>query len=251
MPRNLRIKSITGTYHVMIRGVNKRNIFIDDEDREKILQLISYYKNKYDIKIYAYCLMDNHVHLLLKDKVNIDRYMQCIQTVYALYFNKKYKRIGHLFQDRFKSIPIENKKYLLECVRYIHQNPVKANIATINKYKWSSYNEYIKKEKIVETKIVLELFGKNKKNAIDSYITYMNIINYKSELKNIIIEDKLDDIEAINFIEKLYCVKMSEIKNYNRIDRNEILGKIKALNILSSRQISRITEIDRNIIRRL
>ena len=154
MPRSIRIKSLTHTYHIMIRGVNKENIFVNEDDKRKFLQISQYYLNKFDVEIYAYCLMDNHVHFLLKSKENFNKFMQCIQTVYATYFNKKYKRIGHLFQDRFKSIPVERESYLLECVRYIHQNPVKAKISSIEKYLWSSYNEYIKESQLVNPKFV-------------------------------------------------------------------------------------------------
>ena len=251
MPRIKRIKSLTNTYHVMIRGVNKRKIFEDKQDREKFLQLLKYYQKKYEIEIYGYCLMDNHVHLLLKDNDNLNRFMQCIQAVYALYFNKKYKRIGHLFQDRYKSIPVENQKYMLECLRYIHQNPVKANITSVDNFNWSSYNEYINNAKIVNIKFILSLFSDNKKMAIYKYKKYMKTLNKKVDLKNIIIEDNLSDKEARKFMESFYNIKIEDIKKMNKIDRNDILFKIVSLNIFSIRQISRITEIDRNVIRRL
>ena len=251
MPRIKRIKSLTNTYHVMIRGVNKRKIFEDKQDREKFLQLLKYYQKKYEIEIYGYCLMDNHVHLLLKDNDNLNRFMQCIQAVYALYFNKKYKRIGHLFQDRYKSIPVENQKYMLECLRYIHQNPVKANITSVDNFNWSSYNEYINDGKIVNTKLILRIFSKNKEIAINEYKKYMKSINKKEDLKNIMIEDNFSDKEARKFMESFYNIKIEDIKKMNKIDRDDILFKIVSLNIFSIRQISRITEIDRNIIRRI
>lgn len=251
MPRNLRIKSRTDTYHIMIRGVNKNIIFEKDEDREKLLQILSYYKNKFMIDIYSYCLMDNHVHILLKSEENLDKFMQCIQTVYALYFNKKYKRVGHLFQDRFKSIPVENDKYLLECIRYIHQNPVKAKISSIENYKWSSYQEYIGKANLIDTNNILKLFGNEKQIAIDNYKQYMNILSKKSDIRNLAIEDKLSDEEAIEFIESFFNIKIEDIKKYDTIERNIVLSKILELNILNVLQLSRITKIDRNIIRRM
>lgn len=251
MPRMLRIKSRTDTYHIMIRGVNKNVIFEKDEDREKFLQILSYYKNKFMIDIYSYCLMDNHVHILLKSEENLDKFMQCIQTVYALYFNKKYKRVGHLFQDRFKSIPVEKNKYLLECVRYIHQNPVKAKISSIENYKWSSYNEYLTTPIIINKYYVLNLFAKEEKVAVDNYKKYMNIISKKSDIRNLVIEDKLSDDEAIEFVESFFNIKIEDIKKYDTIERNIVLSKIISLNIFSIRQIARITKIDRNIIRRM
>ncbi len=251
MPRIQRIKSRTDIYHVMIRGVNKNIIFNDDNDREKFLQILIYYKNKFVINIYAYCLMDNHVHILLKAEENFNKFMQCLQTVYALYFNKKYKRVGHLFQDRFKSIPVEKDEYLLECVRYIHQNPVKAKISSIGNYKWSSYQEYITKSRIINTIYILNLFGNKKKIALENYKTFMNIINKKADIRNIAIEDKISDAEAIELIESFFNVKIINIKEYDIIERNIILSEILDLNIFNILQLSRITKINRNIIRKI
>lgn len=251
MSRLLRIKSDTYIYHIMIRGVNKIEIFYDIEDRKKFLQILTYYKDKYFEEIFAYCLMNNHVHLLIKAKENLDKFMQCIQTVYALYFNKKYKRVGHLFQDRFKSIPVEDSKYLLECVRYIHQNPVKACISEIDKYKWSSYNEYITTPKIISSKYILDKFQNNKEDIFIAYRTFMNICDRDSELRNMIIEDKLTDEEAVKFINENYNMFINKILEYDVERRNKILKQIISSNIFSIRQLERITKINRNEIRNI
>lgn len=251
MPRSKRIKSLTDTYHIMIRGVNKEDIFHDDDDKRKFLQISQYYSNKFDLTIYAYCLMDNHVHFLIKSENNLNKFMQCIQTVYSQYFNKKYKRIGHLFQDRFKSIPVEENTYLLECVRYIHQNPVKAQISSIDKYLWSSYNEYIKKAYIIKPNFILDLFSDSRKQAIIKYIEYMNIISKESDLRNIGIEDKISDEEAIEFIDSFFRVKTYDIQFMNLMERNKLLSEIISLNTINILQISRITGIDRNILRKI
>ena len=131
----------------MIRGVNKQNIFLEDKDRQMFKRILFYYKRKLNCKIYAYCLMDNHVHLLFSDKEYvISDFMRNIGSVYAGEFNKKYKRVGHLFQDRFKSICVYDDVYLLRLIRYIHRNPERAGISKTEYYKWSSYKEYIGKE---------------------------------------------------------------------------------------------------------
>lgn len=251
MPRSKRIKSLTHTYHIMIRGVNKEKIFCDEDDKRKFLQILKYYLNKFDVEIYAYCLMDNHVHFLLKSSESFNKFMQCIQTVYATYFNKKYKRIGHLFQDRFKSIPVEKETYLLECVRYIHQNPVKAKISSIDKYNWSSYNEYIKGTHIINSRFILSLFSDNKKTAITKYKEYMNLTNNKADLRNAIIEDKITDKEAIKFIESFLKIKINDIKLMDATQRNELLNEIISFELIKILQISRITGIDRNILRKI
>lgn len=251
MPRPIRIKSLTDIYHTMIRGVNKEIIFHDDDDKRKFLQILEYYLSKYNVEIFAYCLMDNHVHFLLRAKDDFNRFMQCIQTVYAAHFNKKYKRIGHLFQDRFKSIPVEREKYLLECVRYIHQNPVKANISTIEKYKWSSYNEYIKSSKLINSEFILNLFSSDRQIALTNYKAYMNIISKEADMRNAGIEDKITDNEAIKFIETFFKIKIDVIKKLDIIERNMILTKIVSLEIINMLQLSRITGIDRNILRKI
>ena len=159
MPRTARKISKTGFYHIIIRGVNKETIFIEDEDRYMFLRLLKYYKIKLKCEIYAYCLMSNHVHLLIEDKnFKLGELMKNITCVYAGEFNKKYKRTGHLFQDRFKSYSVLDDNYLLCLIRYIHRNPEKAGICKTEHYKWSSYNEVITKSKIIDREFVLSIY---------------------------------------------------------------------------------------------
>jgi putative transposase len=131
IPREARKKSVSGVYHIILRGANKQEIFHDDEDRIKFLDTLRKYKHQSEMKIYAWCLMSNHVHLLLREGTeSISVTMKRIGVSYALYYNYKYLTTGHLFQDRFKSENVESTDYLLTVTRYIHQNPVKANIVT-------------------------------------------------------------------------------------------------------------------------
>lgn len=148
MPRVSRQLSETGIYHVMLRGNERRKIFLSDEDRKRFIEILSEKSRENEFSVLAYCLMDNHVHLLIREGKNqIDRVMKRIGVSYVYYFNKKYKRTGHLFQDRFKSEPINDDRYLLAAVRYIHNNPVKALIVQEpDRYQWSSYNAYISKD---------------------------------------------------------------------------------------------------------
>ena len=110
----------------MLRGINRQNIFEDDEDREKFIQTLSQYSSE-EVKIYAYCLMNNHVHLLLSDE-NLAITMRKICANYVYWFNRKYQRCGHLYQDRYKSEAIKNDSYFITVLRYIHQNPIKAGL---------------------------------------------------------------------------------------------------------------------------
>lgn len=148
MPRMARQKSSTKVYHVILRGNAKQDIFLDKQDYYKFFREICNTKEKYQYELYAYCLMTNHVHLILYDKnENLSRTLQSLTVSYSSYWNKKYERVGHLFQNRFLSKNVETKEYLKNLCRYVHQNPNKSGIAKMEEYQWSSYQEYTKKAK--------------------------------------------------------------------------------------------------------
>lgn len=129
MPRLTRkqSKTVTRTYHILIRGINKQDIFEDDQDRSKFLRELNLSKQEYTYSICTYVLMRNHVHLVIYDeKDKISEIIHKLCTKYAIYFNKKYNRVGHVFQNRFKSIGVDTEEYLKNLVRYIHKNPQKA-----------------------------------------------------------------------------------------------------------------------------
>jgi putative transposase len=140
MPRNARVKSRSGIYHIILRGANRQEIFHDDEDCIKFLDTIEKYKMKSEVGVYAWCLMSNHAHLLIREgNEDISITMKRIGVSFVWYYNWKYRTTGHLFQDRFKSECIETNKYLLTVTRYIHQNPVKAGIVDRpDQWRWSS-----------------------------------------------------------------------------------------------------------------
>ncbi len=151
MARQARKRSSTGIYHVILRGINRQNIFEDDEDRLKLMETIAYYKGISNYELYGYCLMNNHVHLLIKETdESLSGVVKRFSSSYVYWYNKKYDRCGHLFQERFKSETVESDAYFLTVLRYIHQNPVKARMTKEPKaYLWSSYNEYIGKDKYI------------------------------------------------------------------------------------------------------
>lgn len=143
MPRLARVKSITGIYHIMLRGIDKRDIFLEDEDIIKFLENISNAKKICNFEIYGYCLMDNHVHMLMKEYEEIGTSIKRIIVGYVGCHNKKYERTGNLFQNRYLSEPVTTEGYLLTVLRYIHQNPVKAKMVNnAQDYRWSSYYNY-------------------------------------------------------------------------------------------------------------
>ena len=139
MPRQERKSSSTGIYHVLLRGINQQRIFEQAEDYIQFLDYLYEVKKISGFTLYAYCIMNNHIHLLLKEGAEpLAIVFKRIGTRYAHWFNKKYGRSGHLFQDRFRSEPVENDAYFISVLVYINQNPVKANICrNAWDYEWS------------------------------------------------------------------------------------------------------------------
>ena len=247
MPRQARRKSESGIYHIMLRGINKQVIFEDEEDNFKFLETLKKYKAISGYKIFAYCLMSNHVHLLLKvEKEDIDLIIKRIASSYVYWYNWKYKRNGHLFQDRFKSEPVENDSYFLTVVRYIHQNPLKAGVCkSIDGYNFSSYNEYVKKADLVDTDFCLGII--DKEQFLDFNNEYNEDVCLEIEKDNF----RLTDDEAREIIFKISkCRTITQFQNLN-IDKRDKCLKLLRVNGLSIRQISRLTGIGFNVVRKL
>ena len=129
MARKSRIEVPGGLYHIITRGNNRRNIFRSHDDYLRFLHMVTEQKAKRPFFLYGYCLMPNHTHLLIERQDDaVSRIMQSVLTGYGQYFNRKYKKIGHLFQGRYKAILCQTDRYLGELVRYIHLNPVRARM---------------------------------------------------------------------------------------------------------------------------
>lgn len=249
MPRKARQKSESGIYHVIMRGINRQTIFEDEEDYEKFIRTILKYKETSGYEIYAYCLMSNHVHLLLKTgQEPLEQVMRRVCGSYVYWYNWKYQRIGNLFQDRFKSEAVENDSYLLQVQRYIHQNPLKAGLVKdIELYKWSSYNEYVKRPAIINSNLLLEIFNIDREQGIRDFIEF----HFDIENRNCLdIEEKhrMKDEDARDLIKKICKVEnIGDLQKFERTIRNKRLKELKEAG-LSVRQIERITGINRGII---
>jgi len=261
MPRQARKLSMGKIYHVMVRGNERKNIFLDVSDRDRFINTLYKKKQEEACQIYAYCLMDNHVHLVIKEaKDELFRIMKSVNTSYAVYFNKKYNRIGHVFQDRFRSEIIENESYLLAAIRYVHNNPVKAKLVDdMAQYKWSSYNSYIKQTRnpqIIERNEILEVFSTAEDRAIELFVEFSKqefcdgFVDYE--------EEKFDDIGEENvylFIQKFLNDRSQTIEllmnKNNRSLRDELIAKLKQRPDLSGREIANILGVDRNIVQRI
>lgn len=244
MPRMPRVISGSGYYHVVSRGIGKQLLFEETEDYECYLNTLQRFLSENSIQLIAYCLMENHVHLLLHAENDLDRAMKQIAVSYSYYFNSKYERTGHLFQDRFMSEPIEDERYLLAVVRYIHNNPPKAGISRREDYRWSSWNEYVGTAGMVSTDVVLHLAGGVERfrqfSESDSQEQYLDVIEKR----------KLSDSQAIELIRnELHLQSGTQLQTMPRADRDNALRMLKQSG-LSVRQIERLTGINRGIIQR-
>ena len=161
MPRTSRRVAESGHYHVMLRGNGKQVIFEDDVDRRVFLDALSRALEAPGLSLLAWCLMTNHVHLLFRDETDcLSSAMHVLATKYAGHFNSRTGHVGHVFQGRFSSAPIEGERYLLAAVRYLHLNPERAGICPAEQYDWSSYREYaggVPRVEVADTSLVLEM----------------------------------------------------------------------------------------------
>ena len=178
MPRKPRIHYPGACYHVILRGNAGQNIFFNKQDRNRFFSLLQEGIERYRHRIHAYCLMTNHVHLAVQvAEIPLSRIIQNISFRYTRYFNKRKNRAGHLFQGRYKAILIDADSYLLELVRYIHNNPVRAGIvSTPDKYPWSSHNVYVANVAVswLTTDWVLSQFDQQRKRAIDYFRSFIH-----------------------------------------------------------------------------
>jgi len=252
MPRRGRSKSKTGIYHVMARGINRDKIFHSERDYEKYFEILKNVKEISKFNMFAYCLMSNHVHLLIKEgEEPISQIMKRVNSRYAQWYNYKYERIGHVFQDRFKSECVDNDSYLLTVIRYIHQNPVKAKIIEKPEYyKWSSCSIYYQNcgEKFIESSVILSFFNEDENIARTQFRKFIEEPNK---------DQCLDDEEFIKISDEQLRLAIEEIldgnsistlKNMNKIERSALLKKIKKIKGATIRQISRVTGLGYNII---
>lgn len=178
MARRRRITYEGALYHVISRGNQKQPIFFDDEDYREYLIRLHAYKRRYSFSLYAYTLMQNHVHLLIQQRdVPLSKIMQGVMQSYAMYHNRKYGKTGHLFQGRYKAIMCDGDAYLLELIRYLHLNPVRGHLVSKpDKYRWSSHKAYLdaRNTELVDVEFPLSVLAINKKAAVAAYENFMN-----------------------------------------------------------------------------
>ena len=239
MSRPPRKFSESGIYHIMFRGSNKQSIFLDKWDYIKFLELLKKVKEKMGFELYAYCLMTNHVHLIIKEKNerDISETMKRLLGEYVVWFNLKYDRTGVLMENRYKSQAVEKDEYFLHVIRYVHQNPLKAGIVKqIDEYEWSSYRDYISKtEGLTDIAFLGEMMNKNQ------FIEF-----HATEEDNdfeLFPKGKKTDEDLIEELKRLGIEELSALK-YSPPDKQQrVFNELKKN--FSARHIERVTRISR------
>ncbi|KMY51908.1 transposase [Peribacillus loiseleuriae] len=236
----------------MLRGINRQLIFKDDEDKTRLLEMLKKYKDISKYQLYGYCLMDNHIHLLLKEmKENVSEAIKRISSSYVYWYNMKYERCGHLFQERFKSENVEDTAYFLTVLRYIHQSPIKAGLSkNVSESEWTSINEYIRKVNMVDIDFGLNLFSLDRSKAITLFIEYMQQPNDDQCLEEQA-KVRMSDREVREYLYKLGITNISVFQQMDKENRDAILVMLKELNGVTVRQLSRITGVAKSVIHRV
>ena len=247
MPRRARKKSESGIYHVVIRGTNRTSVFVDDEDIEKMKEILKACIEKSGCRVLAYCLMSNHFHLLIKvENEELGSTIKRIACSYVYWFNVKYSRSGHLFEDRYKSEAVETDEMLKAVLRYIHHYPVSVGVCqTMESYEHSSYGDYKQgKSQISDIDYVFSVIGKrgfeechkteSEYPGLEAYNTVFRVTD--SDARKIIAElTGRDDF--------------SDIRSMDAQPKKELLSALREKG-LSIRQINRLTGVGKGIIER-
>ena len=247
MARKPRKESILQIYHVIMRGNNRQSIYFDDNDRVFFINRMYKYSQQLKISIYSYCLMGNHVHILVGNvpKVCLSLFVQKLANSYVYYFNHKYDCSGHLFQGRFKSEPVEDEIYLKNVLRYILNNPQSAKISKGSEYKWNSYKALLetKAKHPIDSDFVINLFGSRE---ICKRFLEIPDKNEYMEYEN---KPYISDQTARKVIfELLRKCSVHRIQQLSQKKLQEFLKNVKNQH-LSISQISRITGLPRQVIR--
>lgn len=251
MARSPRIHSYSKVYHVMIRGINRQTIFYDKYDYIQFIKFIYETIIISEFELYAYCLMSNHVHMLIKaDNEPIELLMKRLELKFVYWYNEKYNRTGHLFESRYKSEPVDDEKYFLTVLRYILQNPVKAQMCDdIFEYPWSSAGVYLsKKDSYISNSYIYSYF-KSTNNLID-FLRQSNNDECLEDTVKKRNQSLLSDEEAIILIKReLGDFNITDILSLKSEQKKELIRKIPKS--ISSRQIARITGLSKSQVNRM
>ena len=246
MPRTAREKADTNIYHVMLRGINRQNIFEEDKDRMHFMKVLRLCKEQSGFSLHAFALMSNHIHLLIEPADEpLDIIFKRINTRYAVWYNRKYQRAGHLFQDRYRSESVRTEEYYKTVLRYILQNPMKAGIESCpGSYRWSSYLAYREgKGALTDTQYAIDLFGSH-----EILMDFLEQENDDSVMDEADHDWRLRDESAKEIICRM--TQCSSVSDFQKMDFEEQKGIAVKLYSegLSMGQIARLTGMSKTTI---
>lgn len=244
MPRSARKRSISGIYHVMIRGADRRIIFGDDEDCQTFMNIVRRIKKRHPFNLYACCLMGNHVHLLIREEQeSVDVIIKRLGVTYVAYYNHKYDLLGHLFQDRFHSEAVDTQAYFLDVLRYICQNPVKAGLSkTPEEYRWLSCSGLRADQDTDSLEEYIQLAGED----LRVFLNEPCKDNHMDEATF-----RLTDRMAIERLRGICgCSNVQEIGGWSEKQQEEAIRAGRKAGI-SIRQLSRLTGISKTRIEKI
>lgn len=240
MPRRARRDVNSNFSHVMVQGIEKKYIFHTDFYKNKFYKIMLDKVIDGQMYIVAYCIMGNHAHILLNTQnVNVlSKYMKSVDTAFAKFYNESENRVGYLFRDRFRSEPINTEQQLYNCIAYIHNNPVKANLVSKpDEYIYSSYNDYILKKNIFDENLAMQIFGTKQYLDLFKFIHYFSdeFIEYSPEVK--------ENHSEIN----------NMIYNTNRLNEQSLYETCMFLKEKnwSNRKIAEVLHVNRNKINQI
>lgn len=247
MPRGARKHAENGIYHLMLRGINRQRIFEDENDSERFLEVLASYKETCGYELLGYCLMGNHVHILMRVGVEpLQIVMRRIAAKYVYWYNVKYERVGHLFQERFKSEPVEDDAYLMTVLRYIHRNPVKAGLCgKPEDYRLSSYRDYMGRAGIADTGFVLSMVSPAELAAFTAQDADDACLDMPERLSR-----RLTDEDAAVVIKRISgCGSSAEFQELS-VEKRDRFPPIILEAGVSVRQASRLTGVSVGIVRK-
>ena len=250
MTRRIRESLNTSFFHVIVQGVNKEYIFKKDYYKEKYLKFLKEAKEEYEIKIISYCVMSNHVHLLVYTQSisNLSMFMKKVNEDYARYYNYKESRVGPVYRDRFLSEPITSQKYLQNCIAYIHNNPVKANLVIkCEDYRYSSYKKFLDDKYFLDVDLIEIIFGNKKFNNEDFKGLHRNKTYYFMEY-DYNIENNMQ--EVIKEFEKRYKKSWKEIIKKNE-NVDNIIVEIKERMMIPNSKLAKYLCTNRSRVDRV
>jgi len=246
MARIGRSKSATGIYHIMLRGNNKQKIFYTQEDYQKFLELLNRKSQQKSLILYAWCLMPNHVHLLLKEKNQpLGDCFRELLTSFVTWYNRMHERVGHVFQDRYKSEPVEDQTYFLRVFRYIHRNPLAAGLCEKPEdYPYSSYMHYFCSNRYQSGDMILNLM---RKDELERY--HLQKDENEEDLLDIDPTEKLSEEEIIAIVEHSGFVQhIASVKSLPCDLRTKVL-QMMYIGGISYRRIGELTGVSISVIR--